>query len=250
LGYSTIIAAAFAAIIMLTGLATILTTGLTTMEDLTGSITEQVQTSEAKLGESCKLGNVVEVDSHTFRVNVTNTGDSALSVGVLSTIDILAIYRDASGQDTAWVAYDQNGSGKYWKVRGVYFNDGDEVVNPVTLGASSYGVWDPLEAMEIEVHLNATVTEFESIVVTLPGGFRAIQSSALSSNWGEATIISGETTITVSHGLSDKPANIQLTPESNITGAYWVSNIGTTGFQINLAETQGGDVSFYWYCQK
>lgn len=250
MGYSTIIAAAFAAIIMLTGLATILTTGLTTMEELTGSITEQVQTSEEKLSESCKLGNVVEVDAHTLRVNVTNTGDAAISVKDLSTMDVLAIYRDASGKNISWVAYDQDGSGEYWKIRSVYFDDGVEVTNPVNLGVTSYGVWDPLEAMEIEVHLNATVTEFESIVVTLPGGFRAIQSSALSSNWGEATVVAGSTTLTVSHGLSDTPANVQLTPESNIAGSYWVSSIDSTSFSINLSEAQGGDVSFYWFCQK
>ena len=81
MGYSTIIAAAFAAIIMLTGLATILTTGITSMDTITTSITDQVQTAEAKLGEKCSLGKIVEVDSHSFRLNVTNTGDVAFAVG-------------------------------------------------------------------------------------------------------------------------------------------------------------------------
>jgi len=76
LGYSTIIAAA---IIMLTGLATILTTGLTSMETIPSTITEQVQSAEEKLGEACSLGKIVEVDSHTFRLNITNTDDIALA---------------------------------------------------------------------------------------------------------------------------------------------------------------------------
>lgn len=76
MGYSTIIAAA---IIMLTGLATILTTGLTSMETIPSTITEQVQSAEEKLGEACSLGKIVEVDSHTFRLNITNTDDIALA---------------------------------------------------------------------------------------------------------------------------------------------------------------------------
>jgi hypothetical protein len=64
---------------MLTGLATILTTGLTSMETIPSTITEQVQSAEEKLGEACSLGKIVEVDSHTFRLNITNTDDIALA---------------------------------------------------------------------------------------------------------------------------------------------------------------------------
>jgi len=250
LGYSTIIAAAFAAIIMLTGLATILTTGITSMDTITSSISEQVATAEEKLGEECTLGKIVGVDSHTYRVNVTNTGDSLLSVGDLSKIDILAIYEDAFGQATRWIAYDQNGSGEYWRVRGVYFDGGAEITNPTSFGASDYGIWDPMETMEVEVHLNATVTEFESILITLPGGFRAIQSSSVTSNWGEAVVLSGQLSLTVYHGLTGTPKNIQLTPQTQVTGTYWVSNINTTSFRINLSHKPGINTPFFWYCQR
>lgn len=76
MGYSTIIAAA---IIMLTGSATILTPGLTSMETIPSTITEQVQSADEKLGEAYSLGKIVEVDSHTFRLNITNTDDIALA---------------------------------------------------------------------------------------------------------------------------------------------------------------------------
>jgi len=250
LGYSTIIAAAFAAIIMLTGLATILTTGITSMDTITSSISEQVATAEEKLGEKCTLGKIVGIDSHTYRVNVTNTGDSLLTVGDFAKIDILAIYEDAFGQATRWMAYDQDGSGEYWRVRGVYFDGGAEITNPVSFGGSDYGIWDPMETMEVEVHLNATVTEFESIIITLPGGFRAIQSSAVDSNWGEAAVPSGTFTLTVPHGLTGTPKNIQLTPKVQMAGTYWVSNINSTSFQINLSHKPGINTPFFWYCQR
>lgn len=85
----------------------------------------------------------------------------------------MTVYKDVGCQVTRWVAYNQDGSGEYWMMRGVYFNGGPEIANPVSFGSTRYGVWDPLETMEIEVHINATVTEFESIIITLPGGFRA-----------------------------------------------------------------------------
>ena len=162
----------------------------------------------------------------------------------------MAVYDGAGGRATRWVTYDQDGSGEYWTVRGVYFDGGAEIMNPLHFGSSSYGVWDPMETMEMEVHLNAAVSEFESIIITLPGGFRAIQSNTLTSNWGEATIPLGGLTVTVPHGLSGAPKNIQLTPEAQITGTYWVSNIDSTSFRINFSHKQTVSVSFFWYCQR
>lgn len=249
MGYSTIIAAAFAAIIMLTGLATILTTGMSSLDTITGSITEQVESVEVKLAEDCTLGKIREIDAHTFRVNVTNTGDVALSVNDFSKIDILVVYEDAAGQATGWLDYDQSGSGDYWRVRGVYFDDGDEFMNPVQLG-SGYGVWDPTETMEVEVHLTATVSKFESIIVTLPGGFRAIRSNMVTVNWGEASVSANMYTVTVLHGLTGTPKNIQLTPKVEIIDTYWVSNINETSFQINLSHKHTVPITFFWYCQR
>jgi len=60
----------------------------------------------------------------------------------------------------------------------------------------------------------------------------------------------GYTTLSISPSLSETPKNLQLTPEASMTGSYWVSNITSTSFQINISQKQKGNVSFFWYCQR
>jgi archaellum component FlaF (FlaF/FlaG flagellin family) len=250
LGFSTTIAAAFAAIIMISGLVIILTTGMSSLDSITSSISDQVTRAETKLGETCSLGRIIQVNSNTIRMNITNTGETSFPVKEFSKIDVLVIYDTDDGRVTGWVNYNQTGAGEHWKVLNTYFNGGPEIMNPIVLSTHSYGVWDPLETIEIEIHLKAEVREFETVMVTLPGGYRAIQSNQLDYNFGEATIRAGDTSVSVTHGLSKAPVNIQLTPQVNLGRSYWVSNITESSFMINLSEARGSDSSFFWWCQK
>lgn len=70
-------------------------------------------------------------------------------------------------------------------------------------------------------------------------------------NSGTATISSGNTSTTVSHGLKIKPAisTIAVIPTNNLGSAtkFWVSNVATTTFQINTNVDPGAsDASFSW----
>jgi hypothetical protein len=70
-------------------------------------------------------------------------------------------------------------------------------------------------------------------------------------NAGTATVAAGTTSITVSHGLSQTPLvqNISVTPTSSLAaaGAFWVSNVTATSFDILVDADPGGTgASFAW----
>ncbi len=70
-------------------------------------------------------------------------------------------------------------------------------------------------------------------------------------NSGTATIASGNTSITVSHGLSAQPATstIAVVPTNNLGSAtkFWVSNVGATTFRINTDVDPGvTTATFNW----
>lgn len=70
--------------------------------------------------------------------------------------------------------------------------------------------------------------------------WRAVGTSVAT---GTATVNAGMS-VTVTHGLDVAPTDVQLTPQGNPGGAYWVSNVTSTQLTINLAVS--GTVSFYW----
>ncbi len=68
-----------------------------------------------------------------------------------------------------------------------------------------------------------------------------------SNNTGTTSIASGATSVHVDFvsAFSAIP-NVNLTPGSAITGNYWVSNITTSGFDVNLTTTQPSNTTIYW----
>ena len=72
----------------------------------------------------------------------------------------------------------------------------------------------------------------------------------ITENSGNATVTSGSTTVAVTHGLSATPSQnrISVTPLSNLSNAFrfWVSNVGSSTFTINLDIDPGADVDFSW----
>ncbi len=67
---------------------------------------------------------------------------------------------------------------------------------------------------------------------------------------GAATIASGATSVAVSHTLGSSAARVQLTPSTDTLGArFWVSNITSTQFTINLHASQASDIDFHWRAQ-
>lgn len=65
-------------------------------------------------------------------------------------------------------------------------------------------------------------------------------------NTGVATILSGNTDVTVTHGLGITPAldEIKVTPGGDVQ--WWVSNRNTTTFRINASAAVGADTDFGW----
>lgn len=72
-------------------------------------------------------------------------------------------------------------------------------------------------------------------------------------NNGTATITSAATSVVVTHGLTSTPtaAGISVTPASNLTSAtkFWVGNVTSTQFTINVNVAPGASVSFSWQAQ-
>ncbi|MEM4455436.1 MAG: right-handed parallel beta-helix repeat-containing protein [Thermofilaceae archaeon] len=66
---------------------------------------------------------------------------------------------------------------------------------------------------------------------------------------GTATIPSGSTYVDVTHGLeiTPKPERIKITPLDNLGGrSFWVSDVTSTSFRINISSADTVDHSFGW----
>lgn len=69
---------------------------------------------------------------------------------------------------------------------------------------------------------------------------------------GSATITSGNTSVTVTHAAGFDPIDgrgIQVWPLNNPTndpGWWWVSNVGSTQFDINVRSNPGSNANFGW----
>lgn len=75
------------------------------------------------------------------------------------------------------------------------------------------------------------------------------------SNKGSATILNGNNSVTVNHGLNYTPAlsDIQITPTSNsnpVGGVWWASSPTSTTFSINSLNTATADVTFSWRIER
>lgn len=70
-------------------------------------------------------------------------------------------------------------------------------------------------------------------------------------NSGYATVTTGNTFVTVNHGLSITPkaVAISVTPSSDLSTAskFWVSDVTPTSFKINLNTSPSSSVSFGWH---
>lgn len=73
-------------------------------------------------------------------------------------------------------------------------------------------------------------------------------------NNGTATVLSGTTSIAVSHGLSKTPnsRDIQVTPTNNLGSAtkFWISSVGASTFTINVDVNPGASTAtFVWQAE-
>lgn len=62
---------------------------------------------------------------------------------------------------------------------------------------------------------------------------------------GSGTLLSGNSTITVSHSLGFTPTAVNVTP-AGTDAALYVTNVTSTDFVVNRGGLSTGDVDFYW----
>ena len=66
------------------------------------------------------------------------------------------------------------------------------------------------------------------------------------SQGGQATVLSGATTVAVT-GIAVGPGYVvSLTPHGNPGGSYWISAVTLTGFTINVATAPTSNLTFDW----
>ncbi len=83
-------------------------------------------------------------------------------------------------------------------------------------------------------------------------GYNAVSSAAawVTENYGQASITSGNTSVVVNHGLSVTPSinQIMVTAQTSLGSAafFWISNVTSTQFTINLNANPAQTVTFGW----
>lgn len=116
----------------------------------------------------------------------------------------------------------------------VHHNVGDAVTFLREAGASDYNrVW------------------FNTIVsggFTLVGGNTTVRYNQgyATENEGSATILNGQTSVSVTHGLVGTPTVVLVTGAHSETQDIWVSSIGATTFTINVTPAVTADRTVYW----
>ena len=65
---------------------------------------------------------------------------------------------------------------------------------------------------------------------------------------GDVEVLAGQTEVRIifKEKYLEKPV-ITVTPQADLNGAYWVSEVTADGFVIKLKEVQNNNVSFYWH---
>jgi hypothetical protein len=71
----------------------------------------------------------------------------------------------------------------------------------------------------------------------------------LTENSGTITIPTGNTSVTVNHGLACTPSKVLITPLNQPPGLIWVSDVTDTSFKINVSSAPTTDLPIAWYTE-
>jgi parallel beta-helix repeat protein len=130
----------------------------------------------------------------------------------------------------------------------------------IILGASSN--YNLVEANVIEFGWNPIVivdSSYNTIFLNdCNGGIQVIGDSTanvikhnrgyVTENSGIATILSGQTSVTVAHGLVATPSKVVVTPRGNI-GSVWVSARNATNITISCSSAPTTNTMVDWYAE-
>lgn len=245
MGQSTIVAAAFSAMIILVGVIAIVSTSASSIETISGTIEHQMALSMNKLEERCTIGSLQVLNSTRFRFNVTNSGQTSIRANEFDTIDVF-VSGISSDNLTKYIGYNQSGtSSEYWRVNRIFFKNGlGDKVNPLDM-ETLVGAWDPLEVIEIDCK-TSPIGSINYVTVVMPNGFKTSDNSASMTKMGVAAIPGDSNIVIVYHHMGALPRNIQLTPMNMTLSQYWVSEVNSNTFTIHIAQPQAGLLEFYW----
>ena len=248
MGQSTTVATAFTAVMLVAGVAILITSSLSSFELITGAISDQIEVNEVVVAESCRFTGYVDVSSNTARLNLTNDGETRIPLRKFNKVDLILTYTSSGESETVWVPFNQDGGIEtHWKVNRVFFRGSQgDVVSPMKLTVPVAGVFDPTETVEIELFLVVASPTFEYVSLSTPSGASATTSFTMEMNTGLTVVHVGDLFVDVSHGLGRVPVNVQVTPRGEVVGGFWVGDVTSGGFRVYLGAVQGGDVSFYW----
>lgn len=249
MGQSTTVATAFTAIMIIAGVSILVTSTVSSFGVISKGIDSMVSQNEAVLNEDVEFTSWRQVDSQTLRINVTNTGETSIRLRDFDKMDCIVTYTESGTRDSTWVPYMQTGNtSSHWRVNRVFFNgqEGDQI-NPMKLTDPVYGGWDPWETVEIQIWLDASNPSFQYITLVTPDAVKASTDLHMDYETGTATVTAGSTYIDVAHNLGRTPENIQATPRVDMSGtAFWVSDVDSSTFRINIGSSLGVDAPFYW----
>ncbi len=245
MGQSTTVAAAFSAMIIILGMITIVSTSVSSLETISGTIGRQINMSINKLEERCTIDSLIIYNSTSFRFNVTNSGQTSIRANNFDTIDVF-VSGNSSGVLNEYIKFNQLGSSsEFWRINRIFFNNSpQDKVNPLDM-EKMVGAWDPLEVIEIECR-TSPIESINYVTIVMPNGFKTSENSASLVKMGVAVIPKDSANVTVFHHMGALPRNIQLTPMNLTLSAFWVSDVNSNTFTISLGEPQGGLLKFYW----
>jgi hypothetical protein len=247
MGQSTMVAAAFSAAIFLLGMFVNISMNLNSMQTITSITEEKVAQIEKISGQRCKLESWKTVDADNLLLNITNTGEASIRLSDFTFIEIFSLTSVNGTAITVRLQYN-NGSlvDDYWQIARVFFNEHEgERLNPLVVSSLS-GSWDPDETIEVEAKMIGMVNGLEYMTVVMSSGFESSIGLSASQLSGITGVEAGSVAVVVQHSLRSIPSNVQVTPSNRLQSGFWVSNLTSNTFTINLNSSEDHEVTFYW----
>ena len=225
--------------------------------------------SAKKIKNMVISGNKIEVTNPSVKSNygvfAQFVEDSQIENNIFDVISELVLLADIYRTDTRNVGISKNtlskglGQGVNNKDRNVV-SENVFLNNKMPITSDWYSLTPPNEGeWQIGDFLKKTPTVTPNLdgSYTLNLGWRCVSINPLT--WqeekikttgdkqarGNATISTGLTSVTISHGLNGVPTHINVTPRGRV-GFFWITDVTATTFKLNCSETSSFDQLVWW----
>ena len=246
MGQSTVIAAAFSAAIFLFGIFITTSTSLNSIQTIASMADEKAVQIEQINGQRCRLDSWRPSDPYSIDLNVTNIGDESIRLPYFNSMEIFTLCNNNGTAHVFRLQYGYGLTSDHWEISKVFFNGhAGEIVDPMVI-ASNSGAWDPGETIQVTVHISEDSSSVEYLTFVMPSGYEASLGKVDNTMKGTSMILTGTLYVTIEHNLGLLPSGVLVTPQSQIHGGFWVSNITSTAFTINISSSEDHNVGFYW----